>query len=189
MREIAVLMNPCAGLLDIKGKEKSLERIVKRFGDYGIRVDCFGLETKNREEFRELAKELSKSYESLIIAGGDGSFFDVLNSGINSNVKLGYLPLGTGNALQKMLKIRNLSHGIQRILNKNITPHDLISYNEKFRCFYAVTGLDAEFVSSLDELRKSKNIKVLKLHVAALLESSSQHKQSHLEIQTESQNR
>lgn len=67
----------------------------------------------------EIAKNTDlKPYSSIVVAGGDGSFFDVLNGYMQNpdraNKPLGILPVGTGNSLSR------------DILNKNNSLEDFV---------------------------------------------------------------
>lgn len=78
----------------------------------------------------QIAAELSSQDELIIIAaGGDGTVSEVVN-GIMQNpqqetIRLGVLPLGTGDDFVKDFHIRSLEEGVQRILKNECQKIDI----------------------------------------------------------------
>ncbi len=86
------------------------------------------------------------AYEALIIAGGDGSFFDVLNGYMEKQVEIpiGIIPVGTGNSLSKDISKRhdNLENFVKIIAEGHQKYFDVgkVSTNDKTFYFGNMTG-------------------------------------------------
>jgi len=86
------------------------------------------------------------AYDALIIAGGDGSFFDVLNAYMHKPVKIpiGIIPVGTGNSLSKDISKRhdNLENFVKIIAEGHQKYFDVgkVSTNDKTFYFGNMTG-------------------------------------------------
>lgn len=98
------IYNPNAG----GGKAgKQLQYIKQLLIKYQIDTDF--LITKYAHHGTELVQNADLSvYDVLIVTGGDGSFFDVLNAYMNQTIKIpvGIIPVGTGNSLSKDISLK-----------------------------------------------------------------------------------
>ena len=124
MTEYAIVANPFAGRM-------SRPQSWNRLSSLGKLLNCpiFGPELSTIEDFRACLKDLSKQCRVLIIAGGDGTFAEALNS-LSRRVILGYLPFGTGNALNYALDQRCSSpRYVQSILRQESIPIRLMVCN------------------------------------------------------------
>lgn len=151
--EYAIISNPKSGMLSIDKKKIILEQAVK------ILQDCkvYGLDTKSAEEFRSCADEVSKKVGTLVVAGGDGTFNDVINS-VSQDAVLSYLPLGSGNAIRYAL---NLPETVPEIAEqiKNGRQHslDLILCDNSKKTFVADVGLGGYIMNEREKnLHKGK---------------------------------
>ncbi len=90
-----IVANPAADNGRLKSNFSSLRRIRDEVFP-GARIE--GLDTPCKEDFMGCASELEKSVDILIVAGGDGTFSDVINA-VPESAALGYLPMGTGNGV------------------------------------------------------------------------------------------
>ena len=101
-----------------------------------------------------------KDKECIIYAvGGDGMINRVLNGVVNTNNTLGYIPMGTGNDLNRTVN-KDLKDGINNI--------DVVSINDKYFVNVACFGIDAE-ISNDDSLVHSEFIpKSQRYNIAAL---------------------
>ncbi|MBD3304462.1 hypothetical protein GF343_04920 [Candidatus Woesearchaeota archaeon] len=141
MAKYGLLVNPAAGRKSTAEKKKITSHAAKILGN----CTTAGLETKSAKEFRACAAKLAKKVDVLIVAGGDGSFYEAVNS-IDSDVALAYLPLGTGNALKYALGLHGSELNIiKQIKNGKEHRHDLISYKNR-KAVFASIGLDGEIL-------------------------------------------
>jgi len=146
-----MIVNPTAGTTNADGKAHTLEAIKEVLGDCEIR----GLDTHSREEFMQCATELAREVEILIVAGGDGSFSDVVNA-LDSNTVLSFLPFGSGCALQYALDLpAQLTKAAERIKQGQLRSYDLILCDESRKAFMASVGLEADILHRRESLRES----------------------------------
>ncbi len=148
-----VIVNPVAGGSNKKKKEKLLEPVKEVFQNYTID----GWETESAEDLVDLVREKIKTgdYNLLISASGDGTFLEILNSGIleepPDNFSLGFLPLGTGNALQPSLDLPKRIHDIAESIRDGEIHHlDLISFNG-IKGFFGGVGIDAAVLAAREK--------------------------------------
>ncbi len=58
------------------------------------------------EDDKRSIRELARRFDVLVIAGGDGTFSDAINSVSTDETTIAFLPLGTGNAMAHALHYR-----------------------------------------------------------------------------------
>ncbi len=102
MRKILLFVNP---LLHRAGsRRKDIAHAVEVFRTAGARVDI--VETgRNRDSGPRARQAISDGHDAIVVCGGDGTVFDVIQGMSGSTVPLGIVPLGTGNVLAQNLKI------------------------------------------------------------------------------------
>ncbi|MDA1329889.1 MAG: diacylglycerol kinase family lipid kinase [Chloroflexi bacterium] len=95
--EIVLVFNPHAG----SAHRDELQRLLAKYFD-GRQVEL--CETKESGGLRDnLQPWIDKGVHLVIAAGGDGTVSEVASALVNTDVPLGILPLGTGNALAREL--------------------------------------------------------------------------------------
>lgn len=103
---------------------------------------------KNKTTEEILSKYKDDSY-IIIAVGGDGMINRVLNSIINTNNILGFIPSGTGNDFYKSVK---------KQCNNEINHCDLIKINNKYFINVACFGIDADIANDSTVIK----LKILK---------------------------
>lgn len=100
MRRILLLANPLIG----SRSERDLPGILRVFEEAGVQVEV--QETgPNRAAGSKAKQAVEQGMDAVLVCGGDGTVFDVLQGLAGSEVPLGILPYGTGNVLAQNLKI------------------------------------------------------------------------------------
>lgn len=100
MRRILLLANPLFATPD----GRALPRILRVFEEAGVEVEV--LETgANRAAGAKARRAAAQDVDAIIVCGGDGTIFDVLQGLAGSDVPLGVIPFGTGNVLAQNLKV------------------------------------------------------------------------------------
>lgn len=149
-----IIVNPFGG----KGKSgKALTQVEKYLQSKGVEYSVH--KTEYAGHATEIARELSKTPDTKIVAmGGDGSFHEVL-CGIENfeNVTLGIIACGSGNDfIKKSGHPKKLEDAVDVILKGETAYVDFIELN-KYRCLnVAGAGMD------VDVLVKYANVKKLK---------------------------
>jgi diacylglycerol kinase family enzyme len=106
-----------------------------------------GLDTTTAEEFGQCARELASRCDVLVTAGGDGTFSDIINAIDTIQTPVGFLPLGTGNALGHALQYKgDLAEIAVRIKNSEIRQYDLINCDQKRRAFTSSVGIEGTII-------------------------------------------
>jgi len=138
----AILTNPVSGTMDVERKRSTLKAVSKVLG-----ADIYGLETKTPDEFSSCATELSLLFDVIVVAGGDGTFSQVINAVDIAQTALAFIPLGSGNAMKYALHYKGgLEKLAIRILNGSDHAMDLIDCDGKRRAYMASMGLDSTVV-------------------------------------------
>jgi diacylglycerol kinase (ATP) len=100
MRRILLLANPL--LAPLEGP--ALTGILHVFKQAGVEVEL--LETgANRAAGGKAKRAAERGIDAVLVCGGDGTVFDVVQGLAGSEVPLGIIPFGTGNILAQNLKI------------------------------------------------------------------------------------
>ncbi len=98
-RKILFIVNPSAG----KKRNLDLKEFIEKhfdFPDYTVAV------SSSLQYFEEIKqKAMTENYTDVIACGGDGTVNKVATFACQHNLKLGILPLGSGNGLARSVKI------------------------------------------------------------------------------------
>lgn len=148
-----IIANPKSGKLSIDDKRVILEHASSILQDCKI----YGLDTCSAEEFRSCADEVSRKVGTLVVAGGDGTLHDVINS-VSQEALLSYLPLGSGNAIKYALSLpETISETAEQIKKGNKHSLDLILCDNSKKTFVADVGLGGYIMNEREKnLHKGK---------------------------------
>jgi diacylglycerol kinase (ATP) len=140
-----VICNPAAGG---KGDRKAIAETLK--GGLGAVVRM----TKRKGDAARLARSaITKGFDYIIAAGGDGTLNEVIN-GIAANagkVQVGLLPLGTGNDFARTLELPStVNDNIDILLSQRTTAIDLVRIKSD-RVRYLVNVSAAGFSGLVNE--------------------------------------
>ncbi len=147
------IYNPAAG----KGKAQTyLSQIKQLFNQYTIDADF--LFTGYPRHAIELVKDIDLSkYQALLVAGGDGSFFDVLNgymkNPVRINTPLGILPVGTGNSLSRdvLNNTNNIEDFVKIIAEGKTRKFDIAKVQAADNTFYFANMMGLGFISDVTQ--------------------------------------
>lgn len=157
MRMVFIIANPVAGRSSVKKIEKALS-LLKRMG-YMPEL----LWTEERGDGIRLSKEILKNYPSgslhaVIAAGGDGTFNEVANGLIGTEIPMSILPLGTTNVLAKELGIpedvENALSVIQKEPSTVFPARIKLDGTERYFLLMAGIGFDGEAVYGVNKRLK-----------------------------------
>jgi diacylglycerol kinase (ATP) len=138
----AIITNPVSGKMTVDQKQTVLANASKI-----LDAKIYGLDTTTTDDFARCARELTIHYDVLVVAGGDGTFSDVINSIDTAQTPIAYLPLGTGNAMQHALEYKGSLDDIAiRIRDGKIYKYDLINCDEKKRGFMSSIGIEGTLI-------------------------------------------
>lgn len=134
----AIITNPVSGKMTEDQKRAALAQAAEI-----LQSKIYGLDTSTAEEFGRCARKLATQCDVLVAAGGDGTFSDIINAIDTLQTPVGFLPLGTGNALRHALQYRGeLADIAMRIRDSEIRQYDLINCDGKRRAFTTSVGIE-----------------------------------------------
>mgnify|MGYP001812108398 CR=1 FL=1 len=138
----AIITNPVSGTMTADQKRAALAQAAEI-----LDTEINGLNTTTAEEFGQCARELATRCDVLVAAGGDGTFSDIINAIDTAQTPVGFLPLGTGNALRHALRYEgDLVDIAVRIRNGEICEYDLINCDHKRRAFTSSVGIEGAII-------------------------------------------
>ncbi len=140
-RKLLFIINPISGINDKNKTRKIIEKHVCTSGcEYEI------VFTKYPRHAFELSRTaVEENLDAVIIAGGDGSVNEVASALVNTPVKLGIIPNGSGNGLARHLGIP-LDAAKSMVIINRFSPKKIDTYilNGHFGCNLAGIGFDAK---------------------------------------------
>lgn len=171
------LINPISGGGQGKIIKEFLPEIMESM-DFS--ADEWKVEFTRYEGMREQILEALSSAETLIAVGGDGTVSAVLStmlaSGFSNKVKIGLIPLGTGNDLARVLNLykpfadQGLLFLVRRLLRASAEPFDIWKVNGTYALAnYFSGGIDARIAHDFNQDRatgviSSNSVIANKLH-------------------------
>lgn len=146
----AILANPVSGHLSVQAKYRKLKKLADLLGDAQIH----GFDTASACEFKSCVANVARKAEHIIIAGGDGTVHDVINTVKPYDHCFSVVPMGTGNALKYALKIPSrLEELAQNIQRDQVRFMDLIRHEESGeRAYMASVGIDGCILNAKKKL-------------------------------------
>lgn len=136
------IYNPNSGKKKIL---KYLENIKTKLNKIFADVKTFA--TSKKGDIEELIKKHYTEIDAVIIAGGDGTISEAVNSIMHLNKKLvlGILPFGTVNDISRNLKIsKNYKKALSLLENKKVFKLDVIKVNNTYGVYVLGGGLFTE---------------------------------------------
>ena len=102
MKKVAFILNPISGTRTKKTILKYIEKVAALHPDYAVefyRTKCAGDACNAARDF------VARGYDAVVAIGGDGTVNEVAEGLVHSGVKLGIIPVGSGNGLARHLNI------------------------------------------------------------------------------------
>lgn len=177
MYKFVFLINPISG----GGQGKVIFKFLPEIMESMNHADSeWKAEFTDKDRMEEQTVEALSNTETLIAVGGDGTVSSVLStmlsSGFATKVKIGLIPLGTGNDLARVLHLykpyvdRGLLFLVRRLMLAHSRPFDLWNVNGKLAMAnYFSGGIDARIAHDFNQDRAtgviaSNSVFLNKLH-------------------------
>lgn len=134
-------------------KRAAIARIVERLGLDGNAV----LETGYGGSARDLAAQLARDgARRVLVAGGDGTWHQVIQAFAGTPTALGVVPLGTSNDLASRLHIPlDLDLALDTLADARVARVDLLSLNHHLVATVGGVGVAAQVAAACNRLRTS----------------------------------
>ena len=150
---IHFIVNPISG----NGNNLITPKLVSgvfNFDEFKIKIK----QTQRPKHAKELAlKSIKEGADVIVACGGDGTVNEIASSLVGSNVKLGIVPMGSGNGLASALKIpKSISGALNVIKNSNSTQIDVGEINKHY--FFSNTGIgfDANVINNYSKTNQRR---------------------------------
>ena len=135
-------------------RSKKLKKIIQSFFK-NKNEKIFLLTSKYKGHTSVLTKNAIKQNANIIVAcGGDGTINEIINQIVNTKIKLGILPLGSGNGIAKHFKIpNNINQALNLIISNNSKFSDLGKIGKFYFLGNLGFGFENEFINQYQKLR------------------------------------
>lgn len=141
LRNFIFFVNPISGTKS-KGSLKKMIATRMRNANFSYQV----LDTERLGNYSYLPSLIKEQkITDIVVCGGDGSINQLVSSIPGSEVRIGIIPMGSGNGLALAAGIPlNAANAIDIILAGNSMPCDSFSINDRFSCMLCGIGFDAQ---------------------------------------------
>jgi diacylglycerol kinase (ATP) len=183
-RKLGIILNPVAGRGHALRCEKKLVEYLQRA------KQLFSLEHSGGPgDAIQLARQMSRNFDVIVAAGGDGTVNEVVSGVAGSRASVGVLPIGSGNDFGRMVgmpkqvdrAIELIIHGARKFfdLGKISIWNSDGQLKERFFVNTLGVGLDAEIAH---ETKCIKYLRGLPLYLLAAIRSLVTHVSNEYEI-------
>lgn len=150
-QRIIYIINPISGTRTKKDLQQFIEKKTK---ERGTPFHVFpSLASGDYSFLRSIIKE--ENITDVVIAGGDGTVSQVVNSLMPENVNFGIIPCGSGNGLALAAKIsRQPAKALDIIFTGKASAIDGFYVNKQFACMLCGVGFDAKVAHEFAEQPK-----------------------------------
>jgi diacylglycerol kinase (ATP) len=139
-RKIIYLINPVSG---VKAKSSVQELIIKRTREKKIDFDIIRTNAKGEYAFLK-HKIAAEKITDVVICGGDGTVNAVAAALLGTNVRIGIIPVGSGNGLAFAAKLpKQPGKALDIIFSGQASFIDGFYINHEFSCMLCGIGFDA----------------------------------------------
>src|SRR5687768_3829129 len=141
MQRIIYIINPISGTRVKKDLQQFIQQKTK---EKGIPFHVFPSVASGDYSFlRSIIKE--QNITDVVVAGGDGTVSQVINSLMNEGVNFGIIPCGSGNGLALAAKIPlQTAKALDIIFTGQASAIDGFYVNKQFACMLCGVGFDAK---------------------------------------------
>jgi YegS/Rv2252/BmrU family lipid kinase len=149
-KSVLFIINPIAG----RQKKNNIANLIERQLDkslYQISI-CF---TQGKGHAAKISSSAISEFDTMVAVGGDGTINEVAGQLVNTQIRLGIIPLGSGNGLARFLKIPlSPLKALQCIINNYSQWIDTALIDQRFFINAAGIGFDARVAHRFAELGK-----------------------------------
>lgn len=141
MKKVAFILNPVSGTRHKSAILEYVRKVLAMHKDYEAELYST---TSVGDACRAAREYVGKKFDIVVAIGGDGTVNEVAEGLVNSNVKLGIIPVGSGNGLARHLSIpMSYQRAVDAIFEGNTQFIDAGMINGKVFFCTAGVGFDA----------------------------------------------
>ena len=151
MINIHFIINPIAGSAKSPLTTAILEQyFVKKVHHLTVKLSAF------KKHATALTKEsISEKADIIVACGGDGTINEVASCLVDSQIPLGFVPIGSGNGLASNLRIpKNLRKALTIIKNRHAIHIDVGKVNDRYFFSNMGIGFDASVIKHYESSKK-----------------------------------
>lgn len=150
-RKILFLVNPISGT---RTKTRLQSRIAQKCAQAGLLWEMHPTSRDGKYDF--LKEKIEKEgFTDIVVCGGDGSIRPVIESTLGIPVRIGIIPLGSGNGLAFAAKIPgSFERAFQVIARGHTARTDVFFINHTLSCMLCGIGLDAQVALDFSSHKK-----------------------------------
>ena len=166
MEKITFIINPTAGYKRFRMVEESILKYINK-EKFKFNIEY----SKEKGDVKNLTKKAISCGANIIIAvGGDGTVNEVSSELVNSNIKMGVIPVGSGNGLALCLGIpTNIKKAIEKINSYKIKKIDCLSVNKLHSVNLIGFGFDSSVAKEFSKEKSRGLVKYVYLTCKLLL--------------------
>ncbi len=148
LKKVKLIYNPYSGT---KTFPNNLDLFLKKFQAAGYKVDIY--RSMEEDDLHKGLVGLDERYESIIVAGGDGSVNEIVNAMMRKDIDipLGIIPSGTVNDFASFLNMpSNYEKCFDVLIKHNVKDIDVGEVNDRFFINVCVGGLFSGITQGID---------------------------------------
>lgn len=147
---IFFIINPHSGN---KNKSRIINKISSEINQQIFKPEI--IQTETIKQLSDTLETIKKDNENIVVAvGGDGTINRIVNEIVDSNIRFGIIPRGSGNGLARELHIPQTISGAIRVINQfNFRKIDVLQLNNLYSVNVSGVGFDAVIAQKFANLK------------------------------------
>jgi len=147
---IFFIINPHAGN---NNKSRVINKIYSEINRQIFKPEM--AQTETIKQLSDTLKFIKKDKKNIVVAvGGDGTINFIVNEIVDSNIRFGIIPRGSGNGLARELHIPQTISGAIRVINQfNFRKIDVLQLNNLYSVNVSGVGFDAVIAQKFANLK------------------------------------
>lgn len=166
-KKFLLIINPISGT--IQDKTETVAEIQGKLEKLQFQLEvCETTGTNDQDKIRKMIVE--DHYEAILIGGGDGTVKMVVEAVIDSDHRVGVIPLGSANGLATSLEIADIEEAIEAITHGDEIQMDAIRINGELSLHLSDFGFNAGMIKKFEEGGERGMLSYFKSSLAQLFE-------------------
>jgi len=166
-KKLLLIINPISG--SIQDKTETVAQIQEALHGYNFQLEVWETTGEDdQEKIRLMIKE--KPVEAVLVGGGDGTIKMVAEAIMDSNQRIGIIPLGSANGLATSLEISGLEDAVGAVANGDEIKMDAIMINGELSLHLSDFGFNASLIKKFEDGGERGMLSYFKSSVAQLFD-------------------